>query len=672
MGTSLPKDFFKAKSVAIVGASKTNRLGHNALVNLTSSGFKGSIYPVNPRYSEIDGIACFPDLSSIPEVPDMVYILISRDYVIDVVKEAAKLKIKKLVISTGGFKETDKEGAELEEKLKEIMNQNGIRAIGPNSEGFWNLEDDMIISFGSAARGDAPKVKAPLAFVSQSGSIGGAIARRFQESGIGISYMVSVGNETNVDIIDVAEWLVENSKIKVIGMFVEGFNFGNRLVNLSKKAQDKHISLVALHGGTTAAGKEVALSHTGKMITDSVAYEGAFEQLRIIQAYTLRELELLMGVLAFNDRNQEKGPAIIGMSGGGRLTFIDNLAKYDINIPQFGSDTRAKLSAILPSFAGINNPIDPVASELTIKDLIPTLNDIVLSEKNVDSSVNVFGNRGVEYIREYREKLVELARNGKPIILTLISGKIEDSEKSALLRNKVIVTDDPADSAIVLRALRKPKTLEECPYVQSRASESHRLQFDKVLNLFSHNKLNFQTPIESSSTDVPFPVVAKLAPSENVHKTDIGGVVTNIRDAQELKDAVEMLKGLNQSRVIVQKMITGVEAIANIRNDVNFGPMLTLGVGGTLTEVFKSVSVRIVPVDRSEIHIMLRESYVGKLLDNKRGNVKANKEKLVDYIMKFQYLYMNNEKIKEIEINPLIIPYDGGEPVAVDVVVEEI
>ena len=672
MGTSLPKDFFKAKSVAIVGASKTNRLGHNALVNLTSSGFKGSIYPVNPRYSEIDGIACFPDLSSIPEVPDMVYILISRDYVIDVVKEAAKLKIKKLVISTGGFKETDKEGAELEEKLKEIMNQNGIRAIGPNSEGFWNLEDDMIISFGSAARGDAPKVKAPLAFVSQSGSIGGAIARRFQESGIGISYMVSVGNETNVDIIDVAEWLVENSKVKVIGMFVEGFNFGNRLVNLSKKAQDKHISLVALHGGTTAAGKEVALSHTGKMITDSVAYEGAFEQLRIIQAYTLRELELLMGVLAFNDRNQEKGPAIIGMSGGGRLTFIDNLAKYDINIPQFGSDTRAKLSAILPSFAGINNPIDPVASELTIKDLIPTLNDIVLSEKNVDSSVNVFGNRGVEYIREYREKLVELARNGKPIILTLISGKIEDSEKSALLRNKVIVTDDPADSAIVLRALRKPKTLEECPYIQSRASESHRLQFDKVLNLFSHNKLNFQTPIESSSTDVPFPVVAKLAPSENVHKTDIGGVVTNIRDAQELKDAVEMLKGLNQSRVIVQKMITGVEAIANIRNDVNFGPMLTLGVGGTLTEVFKSVSVRIVPVDRSEIHIMLRESYVGKLLDNKRGNVKPNKEKLVDYIMKFQYLYMNNEKIKEIEINPLIIPYDGGEPVAVDVVVEEI
>ncbi|MCL5407799.1 MAG: acetate--CoA ligase family protein [Candidatus Thermoplasmatota archaeon] len=672
MGSSLPKGFFKAKSVAIVGASKTNRLGHNALVNLTSSGFKGSIYPVNPRYSEIDGIACFPDLSSIPEVPDMVYILISRDYVLDVVKEAARLKIKKLVISTGGFKETDKEGAELEEKLKEIMNQNGIRAIGPNSEGFWNLEDDMIISFGSAARGDAPKVKAPLAFVSQSGSIGGAIARRFQESGIGLSYMVSVGNETNVDIIDVAEWLVENSKVKVIGMFVEGFNSGNRLVNLSKKAQDRHISLVALHGGTTAAGKEVALSHTGKMITDSVAYEGAFEQLGIIQAYTLRELELLMGVLAFNDSNQEKGPAIIGMSGGGRLTFIDNLAKYDINIPQFSSDTRAKLSAILPSFAGINNPIDPVASELTIKDLIPTLNDIVLSEKNVGSSVNVFGNRGVEYIREYREKLVELARNGKPIILTLISGKIEDSEKSALLRNKVIVTDDPADSAIVLRALRKPKTLEECPYIQSRASESHRLQFDRVLNLFLHNRLNFQTPIDLSSTDVSFPVVAKLAPSENVHKTDIGGVVTNIRDVRELKDAVERLKGLNQSRVIVQKMITGVEAIANIRNDVNFGPMLTLGVGGTLTEVFKSVSVRIVPVNRSEVHAMLRESYIGKLLDNKRGNAKPNKEKFVDYIMKFQYLYINNEKIKEIEINPLIIPYDGGEPVAVDVVVEEI
>ena len=353
---------FRAKSVAIVGASPKPGARNRIVKILIKHGFEGRISPVSPSADEVEGHKAYKTLADLPEVPDVALIITPAATVPGLIEECGAKGITCAIVYSAGFEEVEG-GHELAAKLKEAADKNNVHVLGPNGQGVWSVQAKTMLTFGAAAFGLENLRHAPIAVVSQSGALMGAIGAHLQRTGLGCSYIVSVGNETCMDALDALSWVVEQDDVRVVGLYLEGLDNAARLLRIAARARERGIQIVTLKAGRSAFGQEATASHTGKIASPHAIYTDVLEQAGVIMVDSLGEAMAAVEVLSFmpNPRVSDdplSGIAVMSSSGGAGALLADHSDERDLPMSTFSDDAAAKLQEILPEFARKANPVD--------------------------------------------------------------------------------------------------------------------------------------------------------------------------------------------------------------------------------------------------------------------------------------------------------------------------
>ncbi|MCG8649957.1 MAG: CoA-binding protein, partial [Pirellulales bacterium] len=305
---------FRPGSVAIFGASPEVGTARNSIVRvLLQTGFPGDIYPINPRHREIEGLVCYTDVQSLPVVPDLALIITPGHTVAAIIEACGDTGIGAAIVFSSGFEEMEG-GDVLARDLLATANRSGVAILGPNCIGAWSIADRTILSFGAAARQMKDRKHAPIAIVSQSGALGGAMANYLQSNGVGCAYMISVGNETQLDILDALAWTVEQDDVKVALLYVEGLKDGGRIVQIAERALARGVQIAILKSGVSELGRSATASHTGKIASAEAVYSSVFEQAGVISVDSLADLFLIGEAFAFLRPPRRSGDSAGGVS----------------------------------------------------------------------------------------------------------------------------------------------------------------------------------------------------------------------------------------------------------------------------------------------------------------------------------------------------------------------
>jgi acetyl coenzyme A synthetase (ADP forming)-like protein len=677
------KDFFYPKSIAVIGASRTEgKVGHSILKNLIASGFEGEIVPVNPNADEILGLKSFAKIIKV----DLAVIAVPAKIVPSVLEESAKLGIKAAIIISAGFRETGPEGARLESQLREIIKEHGIRVIGPNCLGIISTGAKMNASFAA----EYPK-RGNISFISQSGALCTSILDWAATENIGFDKFVSTGNKVDVTEADLLEYVKNDPGTKVIGLYVEGIEHGREFMEASQRSS-KMKPLIALKSGKTATGAKAASSHTGALAGSDAVYDAAFKQSGIIRVATVDEF--LDAFKAFSMSNVPKTDslAILTNAGGLGVLASDASAEYGIMLANFTNETIKALRQKLPTEANLYNPVDVLGD--AIADRYTSAFDVILTDENVGSVIVLLTPQAVTEANLTAVQIVRLcSTTDKPIMTSFIGGEQLAGAVEILKIGAVPNFPSPERAVRAMGNLMKYAKVEahketrRPPLINGKTKEVVK-QIEKVRKdgrlLMSEEEgrvilkaYGVRTPIErhaSSREDavraahqMGYPVVMKVSSPDISHKSDVGGIVVNINTDKEAKNAYEAIyaninKRLPEAHVkgvIVQKMIEGEEVIIGVTRDPQFGPFITFGLGGIYVEVLKDVSYRVAPVTEEEAKKMITEIKSYPILLGVRGGRPLDIDGIVDVILRLSQIMQEFDELQEIEINPLLVRERG-------------
>jgi acetyl coenzyme A synthetase (ADP forming)-like protein len=381
--TSL-KPFFDPKTVAIIGASREpHKLGNIIFTNFINSGFKGKVYPINPKAEEIAGVKCYPNIEAVPESIDLAVVAVPAEVVPQVMRECVAKDARAAVIISGGFGETGPDGKKREDELRRIIKDSDIRVMGPNCIGIWDGHTKVDTLFFPPDRLNRPR-EGSISFISQSGASGAAVLDWAAAQGIGMNKFVSYGNMIDVNEIDLLEYLKDDPMTSVIMMYLEQTADGRRLMEVAKRITPKK-PIIALKAGSTEAGARAALSHTGALAGSDQVYDAAFKQSGIVRAYSFDELLDRAFALALQPPAKGDRIAIITNGGGLGVMLADDITHQKINVAKFNPETTNALRQKFPARVSIGNPIDLTGD--ANEDSYETALNLVLADRNVDGAV---------------------------------------------------------------------------------------------------------------------------------------------------------------------------------------------------------------------------------------------------------------------------------------------
>jgi acyl-CoA synthetase (NDP forming) len=697
------QSLFEAESVVIIGASADEtKLNGLPLHILQMHNYKGSIYLVNPKYDKIQDLKCYRTIAELPEAADVALIAIPAEFVPETAEQCGQKGIRNLIILSSGFEEVGDQGKKLAEKLLSVTRQYGMNVVGPNCEGLWSVPNRMILTFGSAAKRERID-SYPVGVISQSGSIGGALVRKLYERGIGVSYFISVGNETDLTVTDFIDYMVESKKVKVIALFLEGLKDGIDIVKTSKYALSKGVQLLVLKSGSSEAGKKATASHTGKIASSQIIYTNVFKQAGIIELDSFNEL-LETTILLSHVRIQPKqtegyGIGVLSISGGARALIIDSSEKWNVPLAVFEEKTVQRLKSILPFYGVAENPADVTGQIISNQKLFEESLEAASEDSNVEVLLIQYANRGKQRIIDMQEFLIEFATKvHMPIILSTLGDEIDQTDQLRLLKNNIVCSNDPVTATKYLNWLYHSGRCEQ------QAKGTHQLEPAKVNGsdndgpeaLSSSIPTSFQeleeemkliglsTPksviirsnsnLEQELKELKYPLVVKALPEQLEHKTEYGAVHVNINTMEEVKEKIKSIQSIlgKESPVLVQEMVTGgFEMILSIINDQDFGPVLSIGTGGIFIELFKDIKFLQIPCNPDEITLAIKALRANQVLQGYRGKGKFDIEAIVKAASNLSDYYLRNfPNVMELEINPIIVLPEGQGAVAVDLLIK--
>ncbi len=678
---------FRPRSIAMIGASASpHQLNGMPLGILRKHGFVGEIFLVNPKYDSIDGLPCYRRVDDVPGEFDLAFCMLPAAGVPDVLRASAKRGAKAAIVLSSGFEEVEG-GSVLAKELLEVCRANDIALIGPNCEGVWSIASRAILTFGSAARRDTLH-HAPLAIVSQSGAISGAVARHLQESGYGCSYVVSVGNETVVTALDVVDYLIDQPDARTILLFVEGLRDGARLGSVAARAAAAGITIVALKSGNSAVGQIAAASHTGKIATPFAIYRDVFAQHGIVPVESLVDL-LEAGELLLTQRPIRKssapgsGISVCSVPGGTRALTADLCATHNVPFAEFSEETVQALTKCLPAFGYAQNPADVTGQLLSKPGMLDEALEIIAREPRTEALLVQLANRGPLDLRERRDVL---ARAGEthtlPIIVSMLADALSASERREFACAGITIARDPADavrylSLLYARDTSRPAALETAAPWSIKGSTP--LDWAGMANWLNDAGvrvvpwciLDWDSNAADICSELGFPVALKALPEMMAHKTDLGALRLNLATAQDVARAAADIRArlpVPNAPLLVQSMIRGgVEvSLAAMRNP-DFGNVLAIGSGGVFIELFADVSYLTLPATREQIERAIDRLRLKSLLEGFRGAPPADRAALVEAVMRFGEAFMTlPADCREFEINPLIVLPNNEGVFAVD------
>ena len=695
---------FNPASIAVVGVSQNpSKIGSIIYQRLTKNKnlgiLKAEVYPVNPRVSSLNGIKVYPSISEIQDNVDLVVIAIPAEAVPDVVREAGEKKVKVAIIISGGFAESGR--IDLDEKLRKAIQDTGIRVVGPNTIGILDpysgvdtffLPRFKILSDGRVAESLPDVTSGDVAVISQSGALSEIIMDCLKVSGIGIRAIVCVGNQVDLSIEDFLRYFSDDPLTKVIAIYMEGVRDGRRFLNALTDASVKKPIIILKAGKTEIAGR-AAYTHTASMVGRIEVYRGAFKQAGVIEVEDMEEMVDV--VKAFSMMSPARGKKLFILTNAGGLAVIssDLALRYGLIVPSLPVEVKERLEELksrrlIEPMVVIQNPLDLTAQGTS--ETFEEVYRIIASSKFFDLYLLMPSHQPPSVDDTVIDRLSRVSREYDCCAVVCEHG---ESEWSRYVRERFDQLGIPSypDVRRALRALsaltayRKPRNKSyEHPSGANKIKwldglEDGLLDYDYAVKLLSH--YGFEAPktlkiineeeLPTVSRKLSFPIVMKVFSRRIAHKTDIGGVILGIKTYGELAEAYRVLEkrvsemGLEWEGVIIQEMVKGVELLLGSSYDPVFGPIVTFGIGGVLTEVLRDFSVRIAPIDSTDALEMINELKMKKILEGFRSLPPVNLEKLAERISEFSKITWENPSVRQLEINPLVAL--GDRFIAVDI-----
>jgi acyl-CoA synthetase (NDP forming) len=692
--------FLNPRGIAIVGASNDlTRIGGQPLRLLTGFGYQGRVYPVNPKYTEMHGLACYPSVSAVPTPCDVALIALAAQHVPAVIEECGRAGIPFALVLSAGFSEVGENGARLQAQLIEAAKTSGVRVNGPNCLGMLNLRDGVRNGFGGTLALKTLK-PGPIAMVTQSGGFGlGAVAVA-ADYGVGMSYAISTGNEADLTALDWLEFVIELPDIEIAVAFLEGISDGRRLIAIGERALTLGKPILAWKVGNSDVGRRAATSHTARLTAGYELYRTAFRLGGFIE---VRDVDDLVDICkAFRARKLPKSRrvGIITPSGGAGVLLADRCAEEGLELPPLAPATVAKLREYVAAFATVANPVDvtPQGYNDNFESYSRLIAD-VLADPSIDSVI-ARAPRG-ESAHIWARNFVEMLRGtDKPVLINWPTAPSDNAETLAFLEASAVpVVVAPGRSVHALAALcdyAERKTRFEASHNRpsARAVPPQALALAGSGTLGEHRSKALlkaygvpvveEVLIAAADVDgltqspLPLPVAVKIESPDIPHKTEAGVVRLNIADLDELKRAArEVLRAAQAYKsdariegVLVQPMAGGLEVIAGAVNDRFFGPVVAFGLGGVFTELLKDVTYRFAPFDAEAAKEMIGEIKGAALFNGYRGGPPLDVDALADALSRISLMIADHgDRIAEIDVNPLFVRPVGQGVVAADALV---
>ena len=686
----------KPKSIAVIGAStKPKTIGSEIMQRLRDYKFNGNIYPVNPKGGIIEGFQAYTSIGEVPGEVDLAVIVVNAKFVLDTIDQCHNKGIKGLCIITAGFKETGKEGAQLEAQLLQKVRDYGMRCVGPNCLGVLNTNDNVKMD---ATFAESLPVKGDIGFVSQSGALGGGILNILKDLNLGFAQFVSIGNQADINAETMLEYWENDDDVKQILLYMESIqnpqNFRKLATRITKKKP-----ILALKAGRSAAGASAASSHTGSLAGADKAAAALLKQSGVIREFSLKNL--FANAKAFSNCPIPKGNrvAIITNSGGPGIMATDAVCESGMQMAKITDETKEKLRSFLPSAASVKNPIDMIASA-PIEHYKQTL-ETVLQDENVDMIAVIYlpflGLKDIDVAQALME--IKAKNPQKPIIGVFMTTsdfftKIanmnvnmpfymyaeEAAEAMTRLDEQRQWMEKPQGSIPTYNVDKaKAETIIKNSLKEGRAQLTTLESID-VLEAYGIRACKYglatnEEEVAKLGNEIGYPVVMKMTSKTTSHKTDVGGVVVNIKDETQLRNEYKALlqrleaKGLLEGLegVIIQEMVKGSrEMVCGIATDPQYGPMMMFGLGGVFVEVMKDVTFRIAPLTDNDAMDMIKSVKAYKLLEGARGTTPAQIGQIQETLLRLSQLVNDFKFIDELDINPLLISEKTGEGIAVD------
>jgi acetate---CoA ligase (ADP-forming) len=672
----------KPRSVAIIGASAdATKTSGRPVSYLVKHGFSGEIYPVNPKVAHIGELMCYPDIKSLPAVPDVAIVLLGAERAHLAVRELAVLGTAAAIVLASGYAETDENGAQRQREL--VAAAGTMRLLGPNTIGLVNLTDDIVLSASGAL--DMARFRAgSVGVVSQSGGILGALLSRAEARGMGLSKLISTSNEADLELSDFIDYLVDDEATKVIALYIEAIRNPAKFRAAALRAARAGKPVVAFKIGRSEAGAKAAVSHTGAMAGADRMYDALFRQTGVIRAQTFGDLLDIPAALATARTLRGKRVAILTSTGGAGTLVSDAIGVAGFDTPAPDADTAAALRALQTGeHAALDrNPIDVTLAGLQ-PDLLRSAIKILLASPTYDALIIIVGSSGIgrpELMAGAIETCLPLS--DKPV-LAFVSPHAP--EAASLLTERGVPAYTAAEScASALNAMLHasnwiaPERSAPSSVVEIKDLPTGSLDEAQAKQLFARfgvpcvRERVIQTAVEAENTAAEFSgnVVLKILSNIITHKSDVGGVAVNVAADQisarfaTMVAEVEHATGEKPSRFLVQEMIRGgIELILGMHRDP-LGTAILLGMGGVNAELFEDTVLCMMPVEggltRDEALKMVRSLKIWPLLDGFRGRPTADVEALVGAIVAFsQMVAQLGDTLLEAEINPIFVLEKG-------------
>ncbi|MAH84538.1 MAG: hypothetical protein CBB68_09435 [Rhodospirillaceae bacterium TMED8] len=671
------------KSVAVIGASAdSNKLNGRPLHFMRRDGFRGRLYPVNPRYEEIDGMKCYPDIASLPETPDLAIVVVSAARCLEMIDALGKKGTQVAVIFSSGFGEIGPDGRALEEELLTVARSHGIRICGPNNLGLINSFDSMTATFSQYA--DIKPKPGPVAFASQSGAFGTGIAALARSRGLGIGYFVNTGNQIDITLMDVLKMALNDERITVAAAYLEGVRDADALIQLAEHAQKLQKPLVAVKVGRKAAGARAAASHTGSLAGEDAVFDGIAYQHGILRARNEEHMLDLVAAFANCDIPNGNGIAIVTQSGGAGALMADRAEELGCSVPLPSDITRKKLSGVIPNFGALGNPVDVTGQFLAEPRILKDSVRFVLEDPAVNVGIvwlqlmHGHGNMLVELFREIK------AETEKPFIVCWLEAP--EQALSALAEIGVCVipaTERAVDAAAGL--IQYGEIINRLGSVQreygvpmgrvSLNSVTHVPAIDAYERLKAAGIPLVDCGLATDANDISrvaetigFPIALKIESPDIQHKFDVGGVILGLECASDAESAAVVMREniaatLPDARIngfLIQSMSpVTTELIMGFRRDPIFGSVVMVGLGGVFIEVMKDVVFARAPLTLGDALAMLDRLHGREMLMGVRGMAPVDRHVVAETLIALGQFALDNSDVIEVDLNPVFADTDG-------------
>ncbi|MDR1874086.1 MAG: acetate--CoA ligase family protein [Synergistaceae bacterium] len=681
------------KSIALIGVSgdagrATYTGATGVLSNLIKFGYKGRLYPVNPKYDSVMEHKSYASLDALPEAPDLLVIGVASTQVLAILEQAAKKGVGGCVVISSGFGENeDAESRQLQKRMVRLSQESGIRILGPNCLGIANIYDDTIaISINALSAG--PILPGSVALVSQSGALASTWMIRARDRGFGYSYVISSGNNADLDLPDFIHYLVNDPHTKVIAAYLEGIGNPEKFREAARLCQEKGKPLVVYKVGRSEKGAQAAQAHTGSIAGSGVVVDALFEKCHVVSVDSIdRFLDIPQALSLTKAYAVGTRMGVMSISGGAGGIISDVMEELRMEIPDFAPETVSTLGKLLPSFATLRNPLDTTAAVMRAPADLIRIAEALAADPNIDAiyvSLTVTDHAFETTVAEEFVKFYQVCK--KPLAVGWFSGSLNREGMVKLQNGGVPCFDAPKNSLFYFRVLAQLARWQKSPARTSEPAlptpdllagrsgalnEYESRQILKAYGIASVREANVQSLEEGEAfaEKIGYPVVLKINSEDIPHKSDAGCVVVDVRDVTQLrlgynaimKNALAYRRDAKLQGVLVQEMVQRArECIVGVKSDPHFGPVVMFGLGGVFVELLRDVRFRMAPLDREEALEMVEGIRAYKMLTGYRGQPGADIEALVDALVKVSRMACSlRGRLRELDINPLMVLEPG-------------